>query len=100
MFKHISHKNNQFKFKPAWHALFSQHNVFQSLQTFPSHAQRGKFDEFVLKVALEKDLDFMTQLVVDRAVITPQLISVLANDNQQRMIIDLLSKPIRPSFIS
>jgi len=33
--------------------------------------ERQKFDEIVLKVALERDLHFITEAVLDRAVITP-----------------------------
>ena len=34
-------------------------------------AERQKFDELVLKVALERDLLFITEIVLDKAVITP-----------------------------
>ena len=40
-------------------------------------AERQKFDELVLKVALERDLTFITNIVLDKAVISPQLLSLL-----------------------
>ena len=43
-------------------------------------AERQKFDEIVLKVALERDLLFITEAVLERAVITPQLLSLLLKD--------------------
>ena len=67
------------------------------MQAFPSHAQRCKFDAFVLKVILDKDVDFLKETMLDRSVITPELISVLASDeNQRNTIIGLLYKPISP----
>ena len=50
-------------------------------------AERQKFDELVLKVALERDLLFITEIVLDKAVITPQLLFQLHADQQENMII-------------
>ena len=50
-------------------------------------AERQKFDEIVLKVALERDLIFIVEALLDRAVITPQLLSLLMQNQQQQMII-------------
>ena len=38
VFRHFLEKYNKFKFKPEWHVLFSQPNIFKSLQAFPSLA--------------------------------------------------------------
>ena len=51
--------------------LFSTPNIFQVLQANPTLAERQKFDELVLKVALERDLLFISEIVLDRCVMTP-----------------------------
>lgn len=51
--------------------LFSSANIFDLLQSSPSMAERQKFDELVLKVSLERDLMFITNIVLDKAVISP-----------------------------
>ena len=63
-------------------------------------AERQKFDELVLKVALERDLTFITNIVLDKAVISPQLLSLLLQDQQQNIIVSLVTRPDRPLFIS
>jgi hypothetical protein len=41
-------------------------------------AERQKFDELVLKVALERELTFIIDIVLnDRAIITPAILSLL-----------------------
>lgn len=54
-----------------WHVLFSTPNIFQVLQNSTTMAERQKFDELVLKVALERDLLFISEVVLDRCVVTP-----------------------------
>jgi len=57
LFYHQLRKNNFFKFKPDWHILFSQPDVFKKLQTFPiCTSERQQLDIFVMKAALEKEL--------------------------------------------
>jgi len=63
-------------------------------------AERLKFDEIVLKVALERDLTFITEAVLDRAVITSQLLNQLLREEQQNMIVELMFRSRRPLFIS
>ena len=71
VFSILMQKHQGFKTKPVWHVLFSSPSIFQVLQSSPTMAERQKFDELVLKVALERDLGFITEAVLDRAVITP-----------------------------
>jgi hypothetical protein len=41
-------------------------------------AERQKFDELVLKVALDRELTFITDILLDnRTIITPALLSLL-----------------------
>ena len=54
----------------------------------------------MLKVALERDLLFISQILLDRAVITPPLLSLLLADSQQNMIIEMVTKQDRPTFVS
>jgi len=70
------------------------------LQTFPSHAERAKFDTFVLTAALEKDLAWLTDIVLENSVITPELISILASTGHNNEIVDMLDKIKRPKFVS
>ena len=70
-FRALLDKHQGFKTKPVWHVLFSSPSIFQVLQSSPTMVERQKFDEIVLKVALERDLHFITEAVLDRAVITP-----------------------------
>ena len=71
VFSKMIQKHQGFKTKPVWHVLFSSPSIFQVLQSSPTMAERQKFDELVLKVALERDLLFITEAVLERAVFTP-----------------------------
>ena len=71
VFRKMMEKHQNFKTKPVWHVLFSTPNIFEVLQGSPSMAERQKFDELVLKVSLERDLMFITDIVLDKAVISP-----------------------------
>jgi len=78
VFDHLLEKHQRFKTKPVWHLLFSMPNIFQVLQSSPSMAERQKFDELVLKVALERELNFIIDIVLDnRTIITPEILSLL-----------------------
>jgi hypothetical protein len=100
MFEFLVKKHNYFKMKPVWHALFSMKNIFVNMQNFTSHAERCKLDELVLQVALERDLVFLTEVLLERAVVTPELISLLLKDGQQLQVINLLRRPIKPKFLT
>lgn len=41
---------------------------------------------------------FMTELVLDRAICTPGLIQTLLTENQKRLLLSLITKPIRPLY--
>jgi hypothetical protein len=76
-------KNAQFKIYPQWYALFSQPNIYDIVKNYESQAERCKLNELVLEQALEKDLTFIVELLLDLSVITPKLISLLFKDNQR-----------------
>ena len=98
VFEIMMDKHQNFKTKPVWHVLFSTPGIFQllrdssinhkgsagapptSLLAAESFQERQKFDELVLKVALERDLLFVTEIILERSLITPQLISLLMHD--------------------
>lgn len=71
VFDMMMEKHQRFKTKPVWHVLFSTPNIFQVLQSNTTMAERQKFDELVLKVALERDLLFISEIVLDHGVVTP-----------------------------
>ena len=82
-FNLMMEKHQNFKTKPVWHVLFSTPDVFRLLRdsnangpnasflNADSFVERQKFDEIVLKVALERDLLFITEIVLERSLITP-----------------------------
>ena len=71
VFDMMMEKHQRFKTKPVWHVLFTTPNVFNVLQSGKTSAERQKFDELVLKVALERDLLFISEIVLDRGVVSP-----------------------------
>ena len=82
VFDYLLEKHQRFKTKPVWHVLFSMPNIFQVLQSSPLMAERQKFDELVLKVALERELSFITDILLDnRTMITPALLSLLLTED-------------------
>lgn len=56
-------------------------------------------DHMVLKISLEKELPFMTELVTDRAIMTQEILAYLLKKNEKRLLISLITKPIRPLFL-
>lgn len=44
---------------------------------------------FVLKASLEKDMLFMTELVLDRAILTPTMLQTLLQENQLKLLVSL-----------
>ena len=80
VFDTMMEQHQNFKTKPVWHVLFSTPAIFRILQGQPTVAERQKFDELVLKVALERDLIFIQEIALDRSIITPQLLSLLMAD--------------------
>ena len=81
LFEQVVSKNAQFKIYPQWYALFSQPNIYDTVKNYESQAERCKLNELVLEIALEKDLTFIVELLLDLSVITPKLISLLFKDN-------------------
>ena len=53
----------------------------------------------VLKASLEKETQFMIDLVLDRAVVTPDTLVTLIAENQKKLLISLITKPIRPLYL-
>ena len=54
----------------------------------------------MLRAALEKDLAWLTDIVLENSVITPELISLLASTGHNNELVDMLDKPKRPKFLS
>ena len=56
-------RNNHFKLKPEWHAVFAAPKVFMTLQI--NSPERRKLDLLTIKTAFERDLNFMVDLVLE-----------------------------------
>lgn len=101
VFKNILEKFDHFKtLKPDWYVLFSQPQIFKNLQAFPSMAERNTLNAIALNILLEKDLEKLTEIMLEQSVITPEMISILIKHNQSQLVIGLLDRPIRPKFIN
>ena len=92
-------RDNYFASKPAWHLLFSQKRVFPRLQLVPGCPERRSFDLITLKEAYDKDLSFMSELVLERARITKEVIDVMLREDQKNAIVGLISRRPRPKWI-
>jgi hypothetical protein len=65
-------RNNHFKLKPEWHAVFSIPRVFTTLQL--NSPERRKLDLLTIKTAFERDLNFMVDLVLEQARLTKEIL--------------------------
>ena len=95
VFNRILTRNNFFRIRPEWFALFERADIFKLIQKTPeSTTERFKLDKLVLKASLDKEVSFITDLVLSRAVITPETISLLFQESQHRLIINLVIKTV------
>lgn len=53
---------------------------------------------FVLKASLERDVLFMTELVLDRAILTPTILQTLLQENQLKLLVSLPAQPSAPKY--
>ena len=66
VFKNILEKFDHFKtLKPDWYVLFSQPQIFKNLQAFPSMAERNTLNAIALNILLEKDLEKLTEIMLE-----------------------------------
>ena len=63
-FNQILEQNDYFRLKPIWHVLFTQPSIFRQLTSLPYMAERCKFDELVLGITLERDITFITDILL------------------------------------
>lgn len=95
VFNRILTRNNFFRIRPEWFSLFEPADIFKLIQKTPeSTTERFKLDKLVLKASLDKEVSFITDLVLSRAVITPETISLLFQESQHRLIINLVIKTV------
>ena len=73
-------RNNYFKVNSEWHRLFSSANLYSCLLTEPISPERGMFDLLALKASFDKELSFMTELILERAIMTKDMILVLLSE--------------------
>lgn len=68
-FELIVRRNKYFEVISDWYSVLEQTNIFQQIQNFQSSIERRKFEFFVLKICLEKDLFFILEILLDRAIL-------------------------------
>ena len=66
-------RNNFFKMKPEWNAVFAAPKVYHILSQLIS-PERRKFDLLTIKTAFERDLYFMADLILERSRVTKEII--------------------------
>jgi hypothetical protein len=86
VYNNILSRMDYFKLRPQLHVVFQKqqqdNQFFYNLQMHPDCTSgRQRLDMVVLKASLEKDLQFMTSLVLDRALLTPQMLLVLLEED-------------------
>jgi hypothetical protein len=70
-FEHLVKKNKAFREKPEWHVILSQFNIFEKLQKrLPYSAERTQLDVITLRIAIEREISFMTELIINNIVMT------------------------------
>ena len=62
-------------------------------------AERNNLNSIALNILLEKELEKLTEIMLEQSVITPELISILIKHGKSKMVIGLLDRPIRPNYI-
>lgn len=98
-------RNNSFKdYRKDWEALFTENNIFIRLQKFETSVERSKFNFIVLQKALEKDIVFIVEDLLDgRVPITNQMIKLLLKEGQKKLLVSLLSdknpRATRPKYL-
>jgi len=81
-FNHVLTRNNFFRIRPEWGALLKQADIFKLIQKSPDCTpERLQLDKFVLKASFDKEVSFVTDLLLSRAVITPEIICLLFQEN-------------------
>ena len=76
-------KNSSFKdVRPDWYLLFSEKNIFTKFQRFQSSVERTQLNLIILEKALESDITFMVEELLDgRTPVTDQIIELMLRDN-------------------
>ena len=75
VFNYLTTRNSNFNVNHEWHKLFSITNVFEKMQHHSCLTpERAQLDVLVLKASLDRDVSFITDLVLDRSIFTPILI--------------------------
>lgn len=98
-FDHLVKKNRSFREKPEWHVILSQFNIFEKLQRrLPYSAERTQLDVIALRIAIEREITFMSDLIISNIVMTQDVLALLAQENHSHLLIEMLTRPIRPLF--
>lgn len=96
--QHLLTANNFFQANDEWYTLFTHPNLKEQLQKYGGSAERNKLDLMVLKTSLDNELIFMSDLVIDRSVFTHDMIVLLLKESKYKLLVSLISKPVRPIY--
>lgn len=92
-------RDNYFKQKPDWYRLFATPKIYQCLKNQPISPDRRQFDLITLREAFDKDLIFMVEIILERSRITRDIIQVMVQEDQNNMLVSLVSKRPRPLYV-
>lgn len=81
VFDGLLRRNNYFKVNKELNQLFTSSHVFLQLSGFSSSVERRKFDCIVLRLAIERDFFFMSEIILDRSLMTKEMIQILLQEN-------------------
>jgi hypothetical protein len=96
VFQHITSRTHNFVVNSEWHKLFQKSNAFELFQS--QSDELALFEVYVLRSSLDKEISFITEFVLDRAVLTSTLIHTLLTENQLRLLLSLVLRQIKPNF--
>lgn len=74
VFDTLLKRNNYFKVNKELNQLFSSSRLFLQLSGFSSSIERRRFDQIVIRIAIERDFFFMCDLILDRSLMTKEII--------------------------
>lgn len=89
-------RNNLFKVNKEWNDLFSSPKIFYQLSSFQNSVERRKLDQIALRIALDREFFFMIDCILDRSVMTKEIVQILLTENQKKLLVQQISKPKRP----
>jgi hypothetical protein len=98
VYQHIISRTHNFIVNSDWHKLFSKPNTFDLFQS--QSDELALLEVYVLRSSLDKEISFITEFVLDRALLTSTIIHTLLTENQLRILLSLVLRQIKPNFLA